>query len=156
MTLEEKQSDCRARHVQKWNPEYNIIRKERRHKNALTYKYVMVASAKSRAKQNGLPFDLAPEDITIPEFCPILGIRIRKGTNYPCLSSPSLDRITPANGYVKGNVRVISQRANGLRSNATLQELLLLADDALRMHGLRWEETERLRLYSLDKNTENG
>ena len=36
--------------------------------------------------------------------------------------SPSLDRIVPELGYVKGNIRVISNRANHLKSDATLEE----------------------------------
>jgi hypothetical protein len=35
----------------------------------------------------------------------------------------SLDRIVPELGYVKGNIAVISNRANSLKSNATLEEL---------------------------------
>jgi hypothetical protein len=38
-------------------------------------------------------------------------------------NSPSLDRIDTSKGYVKGNVWVISWRANKLKSDATLAEL---------------------------------
>lgn len=44
------------------------------------------------------------------------------GTGKAVDSSPSLDRLIPAKGYVKGNVRVISRRANCLKSNGTLEE----------------------------------
>ena len=37
--------------------------------------------------------------------------------------SPSLDRIVSSLGYVKGNIRVISYKANRVKSNATLEEL---------------------------------
>ena len=40
--------------------------------------------------------------------------------------SPSLDRINPNLGYIKGNVWVISYRANMIKNNATLEELELL------------------------------
>lgn len=36
---------------------------------------------------------------------------------------PSLDRVVPSLGYVKGNVRVISFRANRIKSDATADEL---------------------------------
>ena len=37
-------------------------------------------------------------------------------------ASPSLDQIVPGLGYVKGNVQVISHRANTLKSDGTLEE----------------------------------
>lgn len=44
-------------------------------------------------------------------------------------NSPSLDRIVPERGYVAGNLRVISNRANTLKNNATIDEMrLVLAD----------------------------
>jgi hypothetical protein len=63
--------------------------------------------------------------------CPVLGIAINAnhGRQGYFPDSPSLDRIVPSRGYTKGNVRVISQRANQLKSDATLAELrLVLAD----------------------------
>ena len=41
---------------------------------------------------------------------------------------PSLDRIIPELGYVKGNVVFISMRANSIKQDATEQELYLVAD----------------------------
>jgi hypothetical protein len=43
-------------------------------------------------------------------------------------SSPSLDRIDNSKGYVKGNVAVISFRANTLKNNATADELRAIAN----------------------------
>ena len=48
------------------------------------------------------------------------------------MDRPSLDRIDGAKGYVKGNVRVISHRANMLKNDATIEELELVLKD-LRM-----------------------
>lgn len=58
----------------------------------------------------------------VPEFCPVLGMRLEPGNGLSA-SSPSLDRFDPEKGYTKGNVRVISARANTLKSNATPDEL---------------------------------
>lgn len=38
-------------------------------------------------------------------------------------SSPSLDRFDPKKGYVRGNINVISDRANTLKNNASVEEL---------------------------------
>lgn len=63
-------------------------------------------------------FDLFPKD----SRCPILGIEMKWGNDNRA-STPSVDRIVPDKGYVKGNVVWISHRANRLKSNASLDEL---------------------------------
>ena len=80
-------------------------------------------SAKDRARTRGLEFDITKEDIIIPGMCPILKIPIIKSFNSTTKNSPSLDRIDSTKGYVKGNVQVISLRANTLKNNATIEEL---------------------------------
>lgn len=87
----------------------------------------MLNNAKNRAKRCGIPFNLTIEDCFIPKVCPVFGIPLVVGqvrTNgMHADDAPSLDRIDPIKGYVKGNVRVISWRANHLKNNATRQEL---------------------------------
>jgi len=87
---------------------------------------------RSRAKKLGVPFNLTLEDIVIPITCPILGIPIgvqQLGRKGPSPNSPSVDRLKPNGGYIRGNVRIISNRANTLKLNATIEELeMVLAD----------------------------
>lgn len=68
-----------------------------------------------------------PEDISIPEFCPVLGLRLQHGSGKATDASPSLDRIDNTKGYVQGNVMVVSNRANLLKRDATPDELQRLA-----------------------------
>ena len=91
--------------------------------------YRMLARAKSRAKQNNIPFNLTLEDIIIPDTCPLLGIKIESTKNKNSPNNPSLDRIIPSKGYVKGNIWIISNRANTLKNDATIQELELLVEN---------------------------
>ena len=64
----------------------------------------------------------------LPTHCPVLGIELRywtpregkSGRKNP--NAASIDRNDSNLGYVKGNVRVISLRANQLKSNGTLAE----------------------------------
>ena len=84
--------------------------------------------AKSRAKEKGILFTIEPSDIVVPEQCPILGLELfisEKGIGRTD-NSPSLDRIRPDLGYVKGNIAVISQRANRIKNDATLEEITKL------------------------------
>ena len=77
-------------------------------------------SAKSRATEKGREFNIKLSDIVIPDLCPVLGVPMDR---------PSLDRIDSSKGYAKGNVRVISHRANMLKNNATIEELELVLKD---------------------------
>lgn len=85
----------------------------------------MLSRARQRAKQRGLEFNIGVDDVNVnvPEFCPVLGIRLQVGASVVTNSSPSLDRIDPARGYVKDNVWVISHRANTIKNDATVEEL---------------------------------
>jgi hypothetical protein len=80
-------------------------------------------SAKNRAKTNNLDFNIELSDIIIPEFCPVLGIKLDKyRQNNNKEHSPSLDRIDSNKGYIKGNICVISWRANWLKNNGSKEE----------------------------------
>ena len=85
---------------------------------------------RTRARTNGIPFDLEEEDIVIPDVCPILGIPLFRnaGGNRPTGNSPSVDRKDPAKGYTKDNIWIISQRANVMKNDATTDELRKFAN----------------------------
>ena len=90
--------------------------------------YFLWKAAKRRAKLKDLEFDIEVSDIIIPQLCPLLNIPIihKTGTGSRSPHSPSLDRIKNHLGYVKGNILVVSWRANFLKSDATIEELELL------------------------------
>lgn len=82
----------------------------------------LLARLKRAAKAKGVPFDLGPEDIFVPLFCPVLGIPLRAigtGRGDDC---PEADRLVPSLGYVRGNVTIISHRANRLKDNGSAAE----------------------------------
>lgn len=78
--------------------------------------------AKKRAGRFGIKFSLTVDVIVVPEKCPALGIPLIVG-EVRSKNSPSLDRITPTDGYTASNVRVLSDQANRLKGDLTLQEL---------------------------------
>lgn len=81
---------------------------------------------KSYCLKNNIPYDITVDDLyPLPLTCPVLGVALNwmsegKGSPNDC---PSIDRLEPAKGYTKGNVRIISQKANRLKSNASTDEL---------------------------------
>lgn len=97
----------------------------------------LLHSAKWRAKKRGIVFDLVESDIILPEVCPILGLKlvsnIGKGAGGKD-DSYSLDRIVPSLGYVKGNIQVISHKANSMKYNTTKEELLKFAEWVLKTY----------------------
>lgn len=95
----------------------------------------MWKSAESRAKEKGIEFNIAIEDIIIPSHCPVLNIPLILNSRYLCDSSPTLDRIDVTKGYIKGNVLVISNRANRLKGDGSISEHLKIIE-YMRLHGL--------------------
>ena len=95
-------------------------------------KRLLLTRVKSKCKRRGIPFDLSYDDIIIPDTCPILGIPLTFGNALkhasPTDNSPSLDRVIPSLGYVKGNVVVISQRANRIKNDSSLEELVKIVN----------------------------
>jgi len=92
--------------------------------------------AKRRSRERNIFFDISPEDIVIPVYCPVLDIPLVMGRGLkggPTHNSPSIDRIDPKKGYTPDNIRVISWRANSLKADATLRELQVLVEDLSRL-----------------------
>jgi hypothetical protein len=93
------------------------------------YELSLLYSSRSRAKKLGIEHTITADDIVIPDVCPLLGIPIYMADRYSDDNSASLDRIDPNKGYTKGNVWVISRKANAIKSNATAEEILLVAEN---------------------------
>lgn len=108
--------------------------KYRRDKKILQEKYIanierkLLIAIKTRCKKLGIPFNLEESDIIIPEYCPVLGIKLEICAKQSKGSSPSVDRLIPKLGYTKGNIRVISRRANTIKNDATIDEHLKIVD----------------------------
>jgi hypothetical protein len=84
--------------------------------------------ARHRALKKGIEFNIEISDIVIPETCPILGLPIKKLIDGNRDLSPSLDRIDNAKGYIKGNIQVISFKANAMKLTANKDELINFAN----------------------------
>ena len=92
-------------------------------------------NAKCRARRDNLPFDITYEYLEkiATSNCPVFGTKFEWGTSklgkgYTKENCPNLDRIMPQKGYIKGNVAFISQKANRIKDNGTMQDHYAIAD----------------------------
>jgi hypothetical protein len=87
----------------------------------------VLSHARCRAREKGLDFSitydfLMSQDISV---CPVFLTPMLPSSD--CInSSPSLDRVDNTQGYTPSNVKVISWRANRLKSDATREELVAI------------------------------
>jgi len=72
-------------------------------------------------------------DIVIPDVCPIMGVPFNRMDKK---FSPSIDRIVPELGYIKGNIQVISTLANSMKWNSTREELIQFCKGVLLKEGI--------------------
>jgi len=94
--------------------------------------------ARDRAKRLGREFTISIEDVESvdTDICPILKIPIKRyfhisgrgSTGFQRPDSKSLDRIDSTKGYIPGNIRIISWRANSLLKDITQKELQKIAE----------------------------
>ena len=110
---------------QKANPEKaNLINQQWRKKNPARW---ILTRARGNAKRKNLKFNLTIEDISpLPEKCPVLGIKLRQAQTPQDPNGWSIDRVNNKKGYVKGNIAIISLRANKLKSDGSLKEFKAL------------------------------
>ena len=91
-------------------------------------KKVLYDNAKQRAKKSNIEFTLTKEDVIIPDTCPVFGFALKREDRETWMCAPSIDRIDNTRGYVKDNIIIVSRRANILKKDATINELIKLAN----------------------------
>jgi|ERR1041384_3713736 hypothetical protein len=83
----------------------------------------LLYGARNRAKKYNVPIDIYYEDIIIPKVCPVLGITLKCASAHNVSDdSPTLDRIIPSLGYTKGNIMVISHKANTIKHCGSIED----------------------------------
>lgn len=118
----------KIKHPEKYKQKY-IKEKEANPSKRLFY------STKQSAKIKGLEHTIEESDLICPVYCPYLHIVIDYSAgNGKTLLKPSVDRIDPTKGYIKGNVEVISSLANTMKNNATPTQLVAFATEILKRY----------------------
>lgn len=94
---------------------------------------VRLGGYKYTAKKQNVPFDLDIEYLQQikTDVCPVfktIFVWHRIGLGQMNDESPTLDRVMPLLGYIRGNVVWISAKANRIKQNVTEKELYAVAD----------------------------
>lgn len=127
---------ARASAWKKANPKRAAENARRRYKG-LSIASKLLSAAKHRAKKAGIAFAIVERHVVVPATCPILGLPLICGIGKWQDNSPTLDRIDNTQGYVPGNVMVISWRANRLKCDAAPEEIALLHAHMQKIRALR-------------------
>jgi len=91
----------------------------------------IIRNSKYTAIRRDIYFDLKYTDFEIPEYFPILNIKLsymqESDGNSP--HHATLDRIDNSNGYVKGNVIIMSRLANSMKNQADFNQLTMFCNN---------------------------
>jgi hypothetical protein len=84
----------------------------------------MIERSRKGARKRNLAFTITEQDISpLPFYCPVLGTPLNYMAGRGDENSASIDRMDSSQGYIAGNVYVISYRANSLKRDATAEEV---------------------------------
>lgn len=110
----------------------NLYLQQKRNEFLRNYIKQILARTEKRAKYKNIDFNLDESDIIIPKICPILEVPLIIGTKDNYEYSPSIDRIDNTKGYIKGNIQIISKKANSMKNSASQKELIKFCKNILR------------------------
>jgi hypothetical protein len=100
------------------------IDKEKVFRSYLKFKFNQLLNQ----KKTKFGSSITVNDLTFPSHCPILGIELDYFNEVIADNSPSIDRVDPDAGYTPGNVLIVSMKANRIKMNGTLDEIIKIAD----------------------------
>lgn len=125
---------ARAKTLKKWNASPRAYTMKLRWKEAdpkWAWAVSAVGGMRIRGKQSGVPVEVDKEYLyaILTDTCPVFGTPfVFLGAGRVHNESPTVDRLDPAKGYIRGNIVVISQRANAIKSNAGWRQIRRVAD----------------------------
>tara|TARA_B100001123_G_scaffold422595_1_gene531716 strand:- start:525 stop:1250 length:726 start_codon:yes stop_codon:yes gene_type:complete len=91
-------------------------------------------AAKNRARKKNIEFSIHIDDIIIPKICPVFKIKLhlvkddKSQSHKSRLMVPSLDRISSDKGYIKGNIVVLSYKANIIKGQGSAEQHRKIAE----------------------------
>lgn len=129
------------KYIPDWNIYYGRVAKRKKKQEAYFQKWgekqssdlynaqrIKYRGKKYNAIRSGYPWEIEFGDIKWNSICPILGIELDYFAENTQENSPSFDRVNNSIGYTKGNVQIVSWRANRIKNNGTAEEHRKIAD----------------------------
>lgn len=124
------QSTCKS-----CKSEYNVKYKDNNRA------YYLLNGMQRRARKKHIPCTLPLSDVerllSETTVCPIFGFPLKHNKEHADFDSPACDRIDPTKGYELGNVQIIANLANQIKSNATADQVLAVG------HYMKKQEKEK-------------
>ena len=122
---EQRRANPQRKTVAEYSRRSRALRLER---NPLEFRLKRsLSAAKTRSRLTNVDFDLTLEYLyeiyPKDEMCPILKVPFVWGTRKDKEFAPSIDRMIPEKGYVKGNIKFICYKANRIKSDSTIDIL---------------------------------
>ena len=117
--------------IAEWQKEYD---KSRAKPTTEVYRYFgdRASKLKTKSRKNKIPYDLDGKYLQsiYPEDgkCPALNVEMKAGSDSDWRLLPSVDRIDPSGGYIRGNVIWISWLANCIKTSATPKQIITVGE----------------------------
>lgn len=108
----------------KWGPQWQ----DKEWRKSAIYQAMREKFFNKKKNSHKHEFSIDFGDLSFPTHCPILNIELDYFNEIRSENSPSFDRIDPSKGYIKGNVAIVSWRANRIKNNGTAEEHRKIAD----------------------------
>lgn len=122
--IEASRAKERAWYHKNRDKEITSMQRYRKNLKETNYFKYFIMNKKKTMMRAGIPWDLDENYLRelFTGVCPVFGCAIHAGGAKDDYKA-ELDRLIPSKGYVRGNVRWISSRANRLKSDASIGEL---------------------------------
>lgn len=134
MTEEERRRENKERYQKNRERRLATVQRQRARLRAEEPWRLSLVGVKARAKKKGIPYDLdaAWGEARWTGRCELTGLpfdlEIIPGRTGPRTLSPSIDKIDPAQGYVKTNCRFVVFCVNALKSDGTEEQMYAVAE----------------------------
>jgi hypothetical protein len=109
----------------KWGPKWH----DKEYRRSAIYDAMRQKFRSKKHNNSKYEWTIEFGDLTFPTHCPVLGIELDYFSEETHTdNSPSFDRVDSSKGYVKGNVVIMSWKANRIKNNGTADEHQRIAD----------------------------